>query len=140
MRRLLLGAFAMAGLCATMLTYSASAATLHPAVEAEINNGSFDESMSVLVYLQEAPIQQLSADLSEQGATRKARHTAIIDALQEQQRTQDPLKAWLESEMPSGKVDGYTSYWIMNCLVIEATNGTILDIANRAEVERIEPN
>ncbi|MCA9754404.1 MAG: S8 family serine peptidase [Candidatus Eisenbacteria bacterium] len=140
MRRLLLGAFAMAGLCATMLTYSASAATLHPAVEAEINNGSFDESMSVLVYLQEAPIQQLSADLSEQGATRKARHTAIIDALQEQQRTQDPLKAWLESEMPSGKVDGYTSYWIMNCLVIEATKGTILEIANRPEVERIEPN
>ena len=140
MRRLLLGASALVGLGATLFAFPAGAATIHPAVEAELNSGNFDETMSVLVYLQEAPVPQINADLSSQGATRRERYTAIIDALQAQQRTQDPLQTWLESEIPAGEVLGYTSYWIMNCLVVEATKATILDIASRPEVERIEPN
>lgn len=140
MRRLLLGAFALAGVAAISPSSPVFAATLHPSVEAEVHAGSFDETMSVLVYLQEAPVPQISADLSAQGANRPERYRAIVEALQTQQRTQDPVKAWLDGAIPSGRVLGYTSYWIMNCLVVEATKEAILEIAARPEIERIEPN
>ena len=114
--------------------------TLHPAVEAQLSTGSGDEPISVIAYLEEAPIATLDAQLQAERATRLQRHTTIVNALQAQQQTQAPFKAWLDQAMLDGKVLGYTSYWITNAIVIQATKETIREIERRADVEQIELN
>ncbi|MCA9727728.1 MAG: S8 family serine peptidase, partial [Candidatus Eisenbacteria bacterium] len=123
-------------LCAS----AAGAATLHPAVQAELDSGNAADPISIIAYLQEAPIATLDAQLEADGANRLERFTAVVSALQAQQHTQDPFKAWLDDALVEGKVLGYTSYWISNCLVIQATRETVREIAQRDDVQRIELN
>ena len=136
MRRQLLGGT----LSVCLFAATAGAATLHPAVEAQLSTGSGDEPISVIAYLEEAPIATLDAQLQAERATRLQRHTTIVNALQAQQQTQAPFKAWLDQAMLDGKVLGYTSYWITNAIVIQATKETIREIERRADVEQIELN
>jgi len=133
----LLGAIVLAAsFCLT-----ADAATLHPALEAAVYSGNSEESISVIAFLEEAPVQQLSNDLRVSGATRKLRHESIVNALQAQQETtQADLKAWLEDSMRNGSIRGYTSYWITNCVVVHATKSAVLEMAGRTDIETIELN
>lgn len=136
MRRQLLGGT----LSVCLFAATAGAATLHPAVEAQLSTGSGDELISVIAYLEEAPIATLDAQLQAERAPRLRRHTTIVNALQAQQQLQAPLKTWLDQAMLDGKVMGYTSYWITNAVVIQATKETIREIEQRSDVERIELN
>ncbi len=133
----LLGALALTA----VLSLSANASILHPGLDAELNTRSIDDPISVIAFLEEAPVAQISADLSSADATRQERNRTIVEALQTQQEvTQAPLKIWLDEAMREGSVFGYTSYWITNCVVVHATKQAVLDMAQLPEIERLEPN
>ncbi len=145
--RLLLSHAVLAGilagsLAAAFTSIPASAASvIHPGLESKLTQLRPEDPVSVIVYLEEAPIPEVSASLSAGAASRGLRNQIIIETLQEQQqRTQASLKHWLDQGLREGSVLGYTSYWVTNCVVVHARTEAVLAIAERADVERIEAN
>ena len=126
---------------ATFLAASAQAGTLSPNLETQLAYKNADEAVSVIVHMMEqAPIAELKADLRAGKATRKQRHAVIISSLQEATRAQDNLLMELSDRQRTGGVEGFTSYWISNLIVVQATPAEILRIADRSDVDLVELN
>jgi len=125
-----------------LVASSAQAGTIHPALQDQMDRTSEQIPISAIVYLEEqAPIQQLSAELDARGATLRERHRVVIEALQKTAtRTQEPLLRYLDEALVRGSVQGYTSYWIANMIVIQATKSEIARIAASIDVDLIEPS
>ncbi|MFA7330436.1 MAG: S8 family serine peptidase [Candidatus Delongbacteria bacterium] len=102
---------------------------------------SADEALTVLLSLREqADIAGLDADLHARRATRAARHEAVVRSLKERAASsqQDLLRS-LEQLRRTGKVQGYTSYWITNAVLVKAPLGVLRELAARADVALVEP-
>lgn len=131
-------------LAAVLLLIAATAAyagTLHPALEARLDQVSADEPVSVIVHMvDQAPIAAMDADLRFAKATRAERHRAVVEALQQATASQDALKADVTDALGRGGVLGYTSYWITNCMVVYALPAEIRRIAARPDVDTVELN
>jgi len=120
---------------------AATAGTIHPMLQAQMDRLSDNEPVSVIVNMTEqAPVAQINAALRARNATRQERHREVISALQATRGSQDALKADLDVRLRGGGVIGYTSYWISNLMVVYATRSEIERIAQRADVDLIEPN
>ncbi|MBD3220868.1 S8 family serine peptidase [bacterium] len=120
----------------------ASADVLDPAVQDQLNRAADGEMISVIVHLREqAPVDAISADLSTRQATRQQRNTEVVRALRETaDRTQPPLLDDLSVAQGRGSVAGFTSYWIANIVVVQATEDVIRDLVDRSDIAWIEPN
>ena len=95
----------------------------------------------ILYPREQAPIEDLSRALDAQDATREERHRRVVESLRETAgRSQSAILAALEDERASGAVAGLTSYWIANCIVLEADRGALERLAARTDVSRIERN
>ncbi|MFB3910334.1 MAG: hypothetical protein ACE15D_18245, partial [Candidatus Eisenbacteria bacterium] len=125
-----------------LVSASAQAGTIHPALQAEMDATAPDATVSVLVYMAEqAPIAGMNQELRAEKATMLQRHSEVITALQSTaSRTQADLRTFLDSGIRNGSVQGYTSYWIMNAFVVDATKEAIRQIAARIDVDQVEPN
>lgn len=132
-----------------LLLLSAVSCVVLPAYAGSISGGLASEldalpeggKTTVLVVMEEqAPIAAMSRDLSNRDATRAERHEEIIRALQEMKPTQDGLLGWLDGALRSGAVDGYTSYWIVNSMVVRGTESAIRAIAARPDVAQVRCN
>jgi subtilisin family serine protease len=101
-----------------------------------------DEFVSAIVILSDqADISTLSKELTLEKATRKERHRQVISALREAaDRSKGDITNYLNSKKRDGAVRGYTHFWIMNLVVIEAKRSEIENIAARSDVQWIEPN
>lgn len=120
---------------------AASAGTVHPKLEALLAETQTGEQISVIVHMQEqAPIAQLNQELKNSRASLQDRHRDVVLALQSVTGSQEPLKAYLDEAQLTGEVSGYTSYWISNMLVVKATKEEVLRIADRHDVDIVEPN
>jgi len=118
-----------------------NAGELSPGLVALLDNTPADKPVSVLVHFTDrANIQDLSAELSLQKATRQQRHAEIVYTLKNAARIQDDLAGDLDAAVASGGVVGYTRYWISNVMVVFATPAEIDRIARRADVDYVEPN
>ncbi|MEZ4386729.1 MAG: S8 family serine peptidase [Candidatus Krumholzibacteriia bacterium] len=138
MRKVLVIALALAALTASGL---ASAGTLAPALQQQLNRAVDGDLISVIVHLQEqAPVAAISSDLSSRKATRKQRHEEVVRALKDAAEAQTPLLASLEASRAVGEVAGFTRYWIANVVVVQATAAAIAEIADRDDVAYVEPN
>ena len=131
---------ALAGLL--MLAASAMAGTINPALQAEIDRTAANQPISVIVNMTEqAPILSMNQDFHTRQVPMIDRHREIVTALRQTARTTQPgLLSYLDSRIQSGGVVGYTSYWISNLVVVLATADEIRTIANRPDVDVIEPN
>ncbi|MFN8549294.1 MAG: S8 family serine peptidase, partial [Candidatus Eisenbacteria bacterium] len=128
-------------LASTLVAASASAGTIHPAVQAQMDRASDREPISVIINLTaQAPIASLNTDLRRDHATRLERSRTVLNALQSMLPTQEPLVRQLEDGMPRGDVLGYTRYWVSNLIVAQATKGELARLAERSDVDVIEPN
>ena len=88
---------------------ASNAGTLDPGLEAQMDVLAPGESITALVLMEaQAPIGELSRDLTRRGASRAERHDVIVRSLQGMTPTQDVLHEWLEEAMRTGEVDGYT--------------------------------
>jgi subtilisin family serine protease len=103
---------------------------------------SSDDYVSAIVYLtDQADIQSLNVELKKEKTTRQIRHQRVVSALMSSaSQSQGEIKSYLNSKKSEGSVKGYTSYWIMNLMVIEAKRSEIERIAARSDVERVEEN
>lgn len=123
------------------LATSAQAGTISPNLQTLLDAKGADETVGVIVFMAEqAPIAELQADLRASKATRQHRHSVIISALQDASRAQDDLLNDLSIMERDGGVVGFTSYWISNLVVVQATPGEIERIAERSDVARVELN
>ncbi|MFZ6030011.1 MAG: S8 family serine peptidase [Chloroflexota bacterium] len=70
-----------------------------------------------------------------------AQRAAVTDALiATAQRTQAPIRALLDAQRSSGHVGGYSPFYIVNALAVEADLHTVIALARRDDVERIVAN
>lgn len=137
--RLLGWSAAVIAVCVAVST--AAAGTIASRLQEEMDRQGPGAIFSVIVNMQDqAPLPTINAELQAARATRLERHARVVSALQEAARGQQPLMAALDQEMRSGGVVGYTSYWIANLVVVQATKETITEIARRPDVDLIEPN
>ncbi len=119
----------------------AVAGTVAPALKAQLDLAQDGQLFSVIVHMRDqAPVQTLCADLTAGQATRRDRHERIVLALKEATASQDLLAAELQQARAAGDVVGFTRYWISNLIVVQATAEAVLRIADRADVDLVEPN
>ena len=101
-----------------------------------------DEFVSAIVIMaDQADIKSLKATLKAEKATRKRRHQEVISTLQvAASKSQGEIVSYLDAKKSEGSVKGYTPYWIMNLIVVQATIEEMERIAARQDVEIVEPN
>ncbi len=120
---------------------SALAGTISPGLQALLAEKNSTETVGVIVRMTEqAPIQEISEQLRQSKATRQQRHSVIISALKDATFAQADLLKDLSTRQRDGSVAGFTSYWISNLVVVEATSLEIARIADRSDVEYVEIN
>lgn len=121
---------------------SATAGTIHPGLQQEMDKSAPGTMFSVIVNLREqAPIATMNAQMREGFTPRSERHRRVVEALQATARdSQQSLKQELDLAIVSGDVTGYTSYWISNIIVMQATKETVARIAARNDVDVVESN
>lgn len=107
-----------------------------------LNTLSPDEFVSAIVIMaDQADIKSLSATLRGERATRQERHRRVVSALKTAASiSQGDILDHLQARKIQGAVKGYTPYWIMNLVVVQATIEELQRIAARPDVEMVESN
>jgi len=123
-------------------SFSAFAGEIEPNFEAYLGTLGAGDFASAIIYLQDRPdIRAMDNALRAEKAPMTVRHERVINALREAaQRSQPALLNYLDGRKAVGAVKGYTPYWIMNLVVVNATKGELERIALRYDVEAIEGN
>ncbi|UCB52318.1 MAG: S8 family serine peptidase [Candidatus Zixiibacteriota bacterium] len=124
------------------LTPDVSAGEIERNFAEYLNTLSPDEFVSAIVIMaDQADVKSLSAALKGERATRKERHRRVVSALKTAaSRSQGNILDYLDLRIGQGTVKGYTPYWIMNLVVIQATINELETIAARPDVEIVESN
>ncbi|MCB1047399.1 MAG: S8 family serine peptidase [Calditrichaeota bacterium] len=124
------------------LAGSAIAGSFTSGLELYVANKSDSENITVLLTLAEqAPVADLDRKLHDAKATRAERHLQVVTALQSTAaRTQLDLRNELDLLRAQGKVNGYTPYWIVNGIVVNAPIAVVRELAARADVESADVN
>jgi len=119
---------------------SAQAGYLTTGLEEQMSSLKGDDVIQVLVIMSDLPdIKTLDEDLHFRKASLAVRHQTVVGTLQESaKRSQTGLLAELENNKASGDILGFTSHWIVNSVVVKGTVDSIRQLADRADIERIE--
>jgi len=120
----------------------ASGAVIHEGLERHMISLQDSDMVPVMIFLRDqADVASLNAQLKNERATLVERHARVIGALQAAaERSQPELLAELEAAKQRGEVVGYTSYWIANLVVAQATKAYVRQLAARDDIEQIEIN
>ncbi len=115
-----------------------AAGAIDPALETALGTLASDEMTSVLVLMRDqAPIATLDRALSDAEASRAVRHETIVRSLRAAAAGQIDLATDLDLRMRDGEVEGYTTYWIVNAVVLRGNAAAIREIADRPDVSRV---
>ncbi len=96
---------------------------------------------AIVIMADQADIQSISSALTAQRVSRDVRHQRVIFALKSAaSRSHGDITGYLDAGIREGSVKGYTSYWIMNLVVVQATVEELGRIAVRPDVEIVESN
>lgn len=138
----LLPVLILPAILAAALPPPAGAGIIDPAFQAYLNGVPDQDHVSAIVYLSDqADIRALDNALRNEKATMDVRHERVLAALQQAaERSQPALLSYLESRQRDGSVRGFTPYWIMNLVVVQATKAELERIARRPDVDAIEVN
>ncbi len=124
----------------TLTAGAALAGTLSPGLQRQIASMNESESITVLLAMRDqADIAALDRELHDRLAPMAERHERVVSELmQTATRSQAALLADLDDLRFAGRVNGWTSYWILNGVVVNASIGVIRELAARPDVERVE--
>jgi subtilisin family serine protease len=127
---------------ALMLTSTAWAGTIAPALADQMQSLNGDEELKVLVVLRDqADITTLNRELHDAMATRQHRHEVVLNALQDvAARSQGALLDDLSNRQRDGSIRGFTPHWLINAVVVVGSVDAIRELGTREDVEVIEPN
>jgi subtilisin family serine protease len=125
-----------------MVSTSALAGQIDPALDALLEQTPAGETISTLVYLSD---QVDPADLTRvmdlQGARPSTRHRIVVEELKDLAAfAQRELVAECEAQLAAGHIEAVEPYWIANCVRIDATPARIRALAERPDVDRIFHN
>jgi subtilisin family serine protease len=137
LRKLLLSVTALA-----LLLGAAGAGEIAPGLQAQLDQTDDQTPVKAIVFLSDRlDITSLDLDLHLQKTTLATRHQRVINELKDVARvSQGPLLAALDAERAAGGLVGYTPHWIVNGVVVLATKDVLYRIAERQDVDRIEPD
>jgi subtilisin family serine protease len=137
LRKLILAIVAL-----TMAASVGLAGEISPGLQAQLDATDDDTPIKAMVFMRDrVDITSLDLQLHLEKAPLPVRHNRVITELQDVAKTsQEALIADLNSAKASGEVLGFTPHWIVNGIVIKATKDAIYRIAERDDVDRIEPD
>ncbi len=96
-----------------------------------------NDTTTYLVYLRDKADLTLAQILPD----KLSRRQALVSSLQATaQRSQAAVISFLEGRKLSGQVKEISSYWIFNGLAVSGDRDTLLALASRSDVERIQAN
>jgi subtilisin family serine protease len=135
----------MSVFCAATLLWPIAllrAGEIHPLLRSRLNGLRDDEHISVLVFLEEqADIPSLHQHHVRTAAPRGVRHREVIHLLQQSAaQSQGALLDYLNERKAVGLVDGFTGYWITNCVVVRCAKDEVEKIAVREDVAEVWEN
>ena len=136
-RKLLLAAAALA-----VLAGAAWAGEISPGLQAQLDRTDDDTPIKCMVFMRDrVDVAALDLQLHLEKAPLATRHARVLRELQDVAKTsQADLIADLDAAKADGSVLGFTPHWIVNGIVIKATRDAIYRLAERADVDRIEPD
>ena len=107
---------------------------IEPQVLKELASG---EKTTYIVHLTQqadlAPAQRIQEKLT--------RRQAVVSSLQAAaERSQRGIRAYLDGQQASGRVEGYIPFWVFNGLAVTGDLETLLALAAQPEVEMIRAN
>lgn len=122
--------------------FVASAAFIEPVLEDQLLAAKPTDRFSVILKLYNPrDIFALDQELHARRARLAERHVLVIEALKANAAdTQGPVAAAIEAWKSAGEVEGYTTYWIENLIVVYGSSRAILALAVDRAVESIGPN
>lgn len=120
----------------------ALAGQVHPALHEALSHlAPTDPASAIVVLKDQVDLGALKSSLAARRANRSEWHREVVEALREEAlTTQGSLLRELELRREHGTVLGYTPYWIANLVVLRAQRAVIEELAQRVDVEQVEPN
>lgn len=124
----------------TVLTVGAmttvSAGTIDDELAAVLREAPADQPVSALVFLADrVDVNELNRHLTEQRASKRARHEIVVRSLQERAETaQRNILIYLAGRKAGGGVRDFTPLWIDNSIVVDALPAEIETISQREDV------
>ncbi len=108
----------------------------------ELASAPSDSMIGAIVHLTaQADISTIDQQLHEAKASRALRHEIVVQALRSAaEGSQGELLAVLEQFQDDGDVEGYTPFWITNCVVVRGTRSVIETLSDRDDVQWLERN
>ncbi len=137
LRKLLLSALAVA-----LLSGAALAGEIAPGLQDLLDRTDDSTPVKALVFMRDrVDVTSMDIELHLEKATLATRHLRVINELKHVAATsQANLLAELEINKAGGGVMGYTPHWIVNGVVVVATKDMLYRLAERDDVDRIEPD
>ncbi len=125
-----------------LMTTSLLAGRLSSGLELYLADMHDDDMVTVMLAMQEqADIATLTDQLDRAEAPMSERHYLVMNALQQTAASsQVDLLSDLESLRAQDTVEGWTSYWLSNMVIVRATVTTVRQLAARPDVEQAEVN
>ena len=115
--------------------HSPAPGVLDPDLARALNEAGFDDVLHVIIVLIE---QATPEDMGATAATGGASRSKLVAGLQAlADRTQAPLRAYLEDAKATGLVESYTPFWIFNGIAVRARRPTVLTLAAQPDVSAI---
>lgn len=108
---------------------------LEPALARALAQAGPDDAIPAIVVLREQAEPERVVRLA--ASPRQARALLVADLQALADRAQAPLRAYLESERATGRVESYTPFWIFNGIAVRAHPDLIRALASRPEVALI---
>jgi subtilisin family serine protease len=130
------------GACLVLATAGAQAGELAPGLADHMAGLDDGDVIKVLVVMKDQPdIATLDADLRASRASLAERHAAVLGTLQRTARaSQQPILQALTTDKALGGIEGWTPHWIINAVVVKGTVAAIRNLADRPDVEIVEPD
>ena len=121
---------------------AATAGVIAPGLEAQLERADDDTPIKAMVFMRDrVDVTSLDLQLHLEKATLATRHQRVLNELQDVARTsQAALLADLSADKRAGRVLGYAPHWIVNGVVVVATRDVFYELAERDDIDRIEPN
>lgn len=120
----------------------ARAGTMDPNLEAVLEKAGEQDVFSVLVFMADrVDVNALYAQFKQDRVIRKERHEIVVRSLQERAaQAQSELLVHLDGLKSGNVIEHFESFWIANCIRVDATPDVIRRLAQREDVERVYPN
>ena len=129
-------------LAVAVVPWVVNAAEFSPALDYELKGRNANEPVSCIVILENPiDIRALDDRLHVEKASLARRHQEILEALHyNAEQTQSAFIAELEEARAKGLVEGYTTYWIENLIVVRAAKEFVESLRERGDIRYVTEN